>query len=711
MLKLLVRLILRVLFRVRLHGRLPEEAPERLLIVANHQSLIDPFLLGAFLPYKPTWVIHTDIWKRWYFRIIVRWPPHVVVDTARPQAIRTLVREINKGNPVIVFPEGRITVTGSLMKIYDSPAFLAAKTGAAILPVSIDGAVYTWFSRMRPPFPRKLFPRITLTVFPLRHIPMPQARTGKLRRRIASRWMRDLLEEIRFQSRTRQTLYEAFLDAIALHGRGTAILDDIQKEGQTFGYLLKASLALGRLTSRLAAEKEIVGVLMPNAGVTVALLFGMFATRRVPAMLNYTSGVEGMQTACTATRIKTVLTSRAFLERARLTEKVEQLRGVKLVYLEDLRPQFSLGDKLWLMGWALRFPRSVMRGARPEDPAAVLFTSGSEGKPKGVVLSHDSILANVAQIRAIIEFSNRDKFLTALPMFHSFGLTAGVLMPIVTGCRLLLYPSPLHYRVIPELAYDCDCTVLFGTPTFLARYGMVAHPYDFYRMRYVVGGAEKLSEEVSRLWKDKFGIRILEGYGVTECSPVVAANNPFASKPGTVGRLLPGIEHRIVPVPGIEHGGTLHVRGPNLMLGYLRHDNPGVLAPPSSSVGEGWYDTGDVVEIDEAGFVQITARLKRFAKVAGEMVSLEVVERIAAAASPNTTSAASTKTSTARGEMIVLFSQDRNLRRQHLVAAAKRMGLPELAVARRIEHIEKLPLLGSGKCDYVKLKTMAAELP
>jgi acyl-[acyl-carrier-protein]-phospholipid O-acyltransferase/long-chain-fatty-acid--[acyl-carrier-protein] ligase len=164
-------------------------------------------------------------------------------------------------------------------------------------------------------------------------------------------------------------------------------------------------------------------------------------------------------------------------------------------------------------------------------------------------------------------------------------------------------------------------------------------------------------------------------------------------------------------VPGIEHGGTLHVRGPNLMLGYLRHDNPGVLAPPSSSVGEGWYDTGDVVEIDEAGFVQITARLKRFAKVAGEMVSLEVVERIAAAASPNTTSAASTKTSTARGEMIVLFSQDRNLRRQHLVAAAKRMGLPELAVARRIEHIEKLPLLGSGKCDYVKLKTMAAELP
>ena len=365
MLKLLVRLILKVLYRVQVRGHLPEDVPERLLIVANHQSFIDAFLLGALLPYKPTWVVHTAIWKQWYFRIIIRWQPHVIVDTAKPQAVRTLVREIEKGRPVVVFPEGRVTVTGGLMKVYDGPAFLAARTGAAILPVSIDGAVFTCFSRMKAPYPRKLFPRITLTVFPLTYIPIPQARTGRLRRRIASGKMHRLLEEIRFQSRARQTLYEAILNAIALYGRRTTILDDVQKDGQSFGNLLKSSLALGRLTGRLAAEGEIVGVLMPNAGVTIALLIGMFATRRIPAMLNYSSGVEGMRIACTAARIKTVLTSRAFLEKARLTDKVLQLHDIELVYLEDLRRQFSLRDKLWLLAWALWFPRSVMRDSIP----------------------------------------------------------------------------------------------------------------------------------------------------------------------------------------------------------------------------------------------------------------------------------------------------------------------------------------------------------
>jgi len=635
----------------------------------------------------------------------------VVVDTTRPQAIRTLVREIEKGEPVVIFPEGRATVTGSLMKIYDGPAFLAARTGAAVLPISIEGAVYSILSRAKRPFPQKLFPRVRLTMFPLRHIQMPEARTGRLRRQIASREMRGLLEEIRFASRERTTLHEALLDAIALYGRRAVVMDDVRREGQTFGDLLKATLALGRLASRLGDEGEAVGVLLPNSGVTVGLLFGMLATRRRPAMINYSAGVEGMQAACTAARIRTVITSRDFLERARLTEKVGQLRDVRLVYLEELRQQFGWTDKLWLIGWALWFPRRAMLRSRPEDPAIVLFTSGSEGKPKGVVLSHDAILANVAQMRTVIEFSNKDRFLTALPMFHSFGLTVGVVLGLLSGCRIFLYPSPLHYRIIPELTYDRDCTVLFGTPAFLGKYGMVANPYDFYNVRYAIAGADKLRDEVRLLWQEKFGIRIIEGYGATECAPVLAANTPFAYRTGTVGRLLPGIEHRVLPVEGIERGGELHVRGPNLMLGYLRDSRPGVLEPPSSEAGPGWYDTGDVVEIDSDGFLRITARLKRFAKVAGEMVSLEVAERIATEASPKLPSAACATPQAGRGEVIVLFTQNRELRRGDLVTAARRLGLPELAVARRIEYVHKLPLLGSGKCDYVKLRSMAEDLP
>jgi acyl-[acyl-carrier-protein]-phospholipid O-acyltransferase/long-chain-fatty-acid--[acyl-carrier-protein] ligase len=705
MLHVFVRLLLQVLYRVKVEGSLPGYTPERLLIVANHQSLLDPVLLETHLPYRPVWVVHSDVTSYWYFRLVSRLIKFVVVDTTKPHAVKALIREIEAGKPVGIFPEGRITVTGALMKIYDSPAFLAARTGAAVLPVHIDGAIYTPFSRMKRPFPRKWFPRITLTVFPLERIPMPEGQTARLRRQIATRKLADLMRGLPPRARKRQTLYEALLDAIALHGRRTKILDDVSRQGQKFGDLLKATLALGRLTSRIAAENERVGVLMPNAGATVALLMGMFATRRIPAMLNYTAGVEGMQSACVTAGIKTVLTSRAFLERARLAEKVAQLRNVRVLCLEDLRPQFGIRDKLWLLGFALWFPRALWTAARPEDAAVVLFTSGSEGKPKGVVLSHDSILANVAQVSAVLDFTNRDKMLAALPMFHSFGLTAGVIVPLITGARVMLYPSPLHFRIIPEMVYGYDCTVLLGTPAFLAHYGRAAHPYDFSRMHFVIAGAEKLGDDVRRLWQDKFGVRILEGYGATECSPVIAVNTPFDSKPGSVGRLLPEVEHRIVPVKGIAEGGELHVRGPNVMIGYLRPEEPGVLEPPA----DGWYATGDVATIDEEGFVRITGRLKRFAKVAGEMVSLEVAERIAAAASSKP-SAASAHSKSGRGEIIVLFTEDAGLRREALIWAAHELGLPELAVARRIEYIEKLPVLGSGKFDYVKLKSIAEGL-
>ncbi len=710
MIRRLAKLVFGLWFRVELRGEIPKRIPERLVVIANHQSLLDGALLFAFLPFESTWVVHTQIWEKWYFRAVLSVVRSVVVDTTRPQAIRSLVKVIEKGEPVAIFPEGRATVTGSLMKIYDGPAFLAAKTGAEVLPVSIDGSVYTVFSRAKHPFPKKLCPKITLTLFPMRPVTMPEARTGRLRRQKASREMRRLLEQIRFASRERTTLHEALLDAVRLYGRSAIVLDDVRREGQTYGDLLKATLALGRLSTRLGDEGEALGVLLPNSGVTVGLLFGMFANRRLPAMINYGTGVEGMQVACTAARIRTVITSREFLDRARLTDKVAQLRDVRLVYLEDLRAQFGLIDKLWLIGWALRFPRLTIKPSRPEDQAIVLFPSGSEGKPKGVVLSHDALLANVAQMRSVIEFSNKDRFLMSLPMFHSFGLTVGVVVGLLSGCRIFLYPSPLHYRLIPELTYDRDCTALFGTPAFLAAYGKVANPYDFYNVRYVIAGADKLTDEVRQLWHEKFGIRIIEGYGATECAPVLAANTPFAYKAGTVGNFLPGIEHKVLPVEGIENGGALHVRGANLMLGYLRDSRPGVLEPPSSEAGPGWYDTGDVVEIDDDGFVRITARLKRFAKVAGEMVSLEVAERIAREASPDRLSAATALPQSGRGEVIVLFTENNALRREHLVAAARTLGLPDLAIARRIEYVRKLPLLGSGKCDYLKLRAMAEEL-
>jgi len=355
------------------------------------------------------------------------------------------------------------------------------------------------------------------------------------------------------------------------------------------------------------------------------------------------------------------------------------------------------------MGFALWLPRLVAAKANPYDPAVVLFTSGSEGKPKGVVHSHSSILANIAQIKSIIDFSMQDKFMMVLPLFHAFGFTCGAIMPLIAGSRLFIYPSPLHYRVIPEVIYDRGCTVLFGTSTFLGNYAKFANPYDFYKLRYVVAGAEKLNEEVRKTWMDKFGIRILEGYGATECAPVLAVNTPMASKPGSVGTLIPGLESKLEPVPGIEEGALLSVRGPNVMLGYYLYDNPGVI----QSSHEGWHSTGDIVHIDEDSFLFIKGRVKRFAKVAGEMVSLETVESIANHASPQHQHAATTQTDAQRGESILLFTTDAGLSREQLGSSAKELGNPELAIARKLIVVESLPLLGTGKTDYVTLKRMA----
>jgi acyl-[acyl-carrier-protein]-phospholipid O-acyltransferase/long-chain-fatty-acid--[acyl-carrier-protein] ligase len=667
-----------------------------------------------FLPVNPVFVVHTTIARSWYFRLLLSQVDYLAVDPTSPMAMKQVIRLIESGRPVVIFPEGRITVTGSLMKVYEGPAFVAAKTGATIAPVRLDGTARTYFARVSGKAPRRLFPRITLSILPPTAISMPDAPTAKLRRHKAGEAMRRLMQDMLFASRPQQTLYSALCDAVEIHGRSHYFLEDMKQVEYNYQDLLKMTLMLARLVERNVPEGrpgERIGVLLPNLAPTLGLVFGLSARRRVPAMLNYTAGTEGMQAACAAATIRVILTSRAFVTQAKLADKLAALEGIHLVYLEDLRESITVTDKLWLMGYALWFPRAFELPVSPEAPAVVLFTSGSEGKPKGVVLPHRALLANIAQIRAVIDFSTDDKVLNALPIFHSFGLTAGALLPVLNGAGLFLYPSPLHYRIIPELAYDRACTVLFGTSTFLANYGKFAHPYDFFRLRYVIAGAEKLGEPVRQLWFEKFGLRIFEGYGATETAPVLAVNTPMAYRTGSVGQFLPGIETRLVPVPGIEQGGLLHVRGPNLMAGYLKYEAPGVLQAPSSGVGEGWYETGDIVTVDDDNFVRIVGRVKRFAKVAGEMVSLESVEKLAAAASPDKPHAATSQPDAQKGEVLVLFSTDPALVREILQLKARELGYPELAVPRKIVFLETLPLLGTGKIDYVTLKQLAESAP
>ncbi|HEY6620250.1 MAG TPA: bifunctional acyl-ACP--phospholipid O-acyltransferase/long-chain-fatty-acid--ACP ligase [Steroidobacteraceae bacterium] len=701
-----LQFVTRLLFRVRVYGDTSKFLNERTLIVANHESFIDGLLLAVFLPVQATFVVHTTVARNPLNAWMLRFIPHLLVDSTSPLAMKIICKLVETGMPVVIFPEGRLTVTGSLMKVYDGAAFIAAKTGATVVPTHIDGAGRSYFGRLAGIYPLKLFPKITITVLPPRKIAMPDLPSSKERRRRAGENMRRILLEMQVVTQPPRTLFRAFLEAKSTFGDGYKLVEDVRLEEESYGSLLRMSLGLSRLLTPMTKVDEMVGVLMPNAAATLGLLLGLSAARRVPAMLNYTAGVDGVNSACTAANVRKIVASRAFIEKARLEALVAGLSGLEVIYLEDLKTQLSLLDKLWVV-LAQRFPKMAIVAQEPGDPAAVLFTSGSEGKPKGVVHSHISLLTNIAQIRSIADFTPLDKFMVALPLFHSFGLACGAIMPLVSGCKVFLYPSPLHYRIIPELVYDRNCTVLFGTSTFLANYGKYAHPYDFGRLRYVVAGAEKLTNEVRQAWLDKFGIRILEGYGVTECAPVIAVNVPMACRIGTVGQLVPCMEYSLEPITGIEQGGALHVKGPNVMKGYLLYDKPGVLQPPNS-IGAGWYATGDIVEVDRDDFVHIRGRIKRFAKIAGEMISLEVVERIAAQAAPGLMHAASSRPDSAKGEAIVLFTTDASLRREGLSAAAKILKAPELAVPRDIRVVDEIPLLGTGKTDYLCLKEWAA---
>ncbi len=703
--------LVRVLFRVRVVGleHYPADA-ERVLVLANHVSVLDGLVLWLFLPNAPVFAIDRELARRWYLRPLLGAIETLETDPFSPAAIKRLVGVVRSGRPAVIFPEGRVTTTGTLMKVYDGPAVVADRAAATVVPVGIEGLQYSRWSRVGGLYRRRLLPALTLTVLAPRRLELDPALKGAERRQAAAARIADIMREVAYANAVHDgTLFTALVHAARTHGGRQLALEDAGGARLTYQDMITRAFVLGSLIARLTDARQRVGIMLPSTAAAVVTLFACQARGREAAMLNFTAGPRGLVTALETADIEVVFTARAFVETAQLEEEVAALAAhCEVIYLEDLRDRIGLLRKLGGLV-AGRLPclahRLLSPPRRARDPAVVLFTSGSEGIPKGVVLSHANLLANYAQVSMLIDLTRRDRVLNVLPVFHAFGLLGGVLLPLLKGAASYQYPNPLHYRIVPELCYTLGVTCLFGTTTFLRGYGRNADAYDFHRMRYVIAGAEKLTDDVRQLWHEKFGIRIFEGYGATEASPVLAVNYPLANRPGTVGRLLTRMHWYLEPVPGIDEGGELVVSGPNVMLGYLFHGSDGEIIPPwTESHGAGWYETGDIVTVDERGFVTIRGRAKRFAKIGGEMVSLAAVEELAQMLWPEGQHAAMALSDPRKGEQIVLVTDVADAERSHLVGAARDASASELLVPRRVIHFEQLPLLGSGKVDYTTLR-------
>jgi len=699
--KAFLRTLLKFCYRVEVRGlENMAKAGDKAVIVVNHVSFLDAVLLATYLPKKPTFAIDTQIARQWWVRPFLGLVNAFPMDPGNPLALKSLIKVVGEGNHCVIFPEGRITVTGALMKIYEGPGMIADKAGAPLVPVRIDGAQYTPFSRLKGKVRQRWFPKITITIQDPQTFDLGGETVGRERRKLAGEKLHDVMTSLIFETRqTEQTLFQALLDARHIHGKTAKILEDVDRKPLTYDGLLLGSLVLGRRLSTITVKGENVGVLLPNSLAVATTFFGLQAVGRVPAMLNFSTGTKNMISAIEVANLKTVLTSRRFVEMAKLSDVVSALtEHTRIVYMEDIKDSINLIDKLSGLlrrPFAEQFHRRQKTDA--EDAAVVLFTSGSEGLPKGVVLSHHNLLANREQLASVIDFSPTDTVFNVLPVFHSFGLTGGLLLPLLSGVKTFLYPSPLHYRIVPALVYDTNATVMFGTDTFLSGYARVAHAYDFYSLRYVFAGAEKVKEQTRQVWGDRFGLRILEGYGTTETSPVLAANTPMHYRAGSVGRMMPGISVRLQAVPGIPDGGRLIVKGPNIMKGYLLSDAPGEVQPLKNDE----YDTGDIVEIDEEGFVFIKGRAKRFAKIAGEMVSLGAVEALAEQLWPGHQHAAVAIADVKKGEQVVLVSDNPEASRTDLATFSRASGVGELMVPKDVRVIDNIPLLGTGKTDYV----------
>ncbi len=713
-----VRFCLRVFFRVfktRCSIQFDEKKlPKKGVYVSNHVSFLDPVLLFAFLPGNPVFALNGHLYRRKWIRFLMKTADICLFNPIEPGDIKELIAKVDSGRLVMIFAEGRVTENGGLMKIYEAPGLVADKSKAPIIPIWISGPQYGYFSKTKGKLPHRPLPKMKITVGKPRSFKLKDE-LRRQRDHISNEVymiLREMCFEVSYNPNI--SLFAQLMKTAKIHSKKgffkrPYFVEDIKREPNTYKDIIIKSFVIGKYFKRRTVPGEHVAMLLPNSIAALCTFFGLSAYDRVPVMLNFSVGARNMASMCKTAQAKKVITSLSFIKTAKMEAVVDVLKadGYEVVFLEKMAKEIGLWSKINAF---LRYKiKRVPHRDGGNKKAVILFTSGSEGAPKAVVLSHANIISNIKQMSSIETINITDTVFNALPMFHSFGLTVGTLFPLLEGAKLFLYPSPLHYRVVAEIVYEIGATIMFGTDTFFRGYGKIAHPFDFHNIRFMFGGAEAVKPDTRNMWMERFGIRVLEAYGSTECSPVITANNRIFNRFGSIGKLLPALEYKINHVDGIEKGGELWIKGPNIMQGYIMPDNPGVLVPLEG----GWYHTGDVVEIDEIGFVYIRDRIKRFAKIGGEMVSLNAVDEMVRKAyewmGGEFDYGVVAVPHESKGEQIVLVTNNRHVEQDVLHSYIRNNGMSELFLPRIILFRDKLPVFATGKADNVTLKKEVLE--
>ena len=701
--RILVRFILNLFFRVEVKGwENWKNAGEGVLIAPNYVSFIDPMILAVFLPEKVPFAVERRLTKKRFAGMFLSLAETHILDSDAPFTLKYFLNLLKNGGRCVIFPELQPTTIGNAMKVSQGVATIADHTKAKILPIYIEGTQRTPFSRIQHKRGLRFFSKVTITVFPVRALDISDDIAGSKRGAAAGRALERIMNEAAMYARRKQKpFWDVLIDARNEFGGNTRLFCDYQQKPVTYNGFITRVLLIEEALAAQKLEGNNIGVLLPTSLGGVVTMYALQKMGKIPAMLNFSLGGRSLVNCCRTACVKTIISSRKFIELGKLEamQKAVEEEGIRIVWLEDAAQILTKGKKI---SAALRtfFVKSkpIIKGEW-EKPAIVLFTSGSEGAPKGVMLSYKNLHTNHAQMYTRVDFYRSDRILNAMPIFHSFGL-CGVFMPVTLGAFVYLYPSPLHYKTISTICYDERITLLFATDTFLSGFAKAASDnYDFATMRLLVQGGEKLKPSTQQTWFERFNIRITEGYGVTEASPVVSNNYYAHHKTGTVGMLCEGIQHRLEPVDGVHRGGRLWLKGDNIMLGYLRITYPGVVEPPA----DGWYDTGDIVDIDEEGYITILGRAKRFAKIGGEMISLAAVEEVLGETWPDDKHAVIMLHGGPRGETLTLVTTKEGLKRDEMRQKLSDLGMAEIAIPKKVLIMEDLPLLSTGKVDYVTL--------